>query len=188
MKTGRKGIELIKKYEGFRSHPYVCPAGVNTIGYGATYYLDGSKVKLTDKPITESEADELLVNMLPIYEQAVLRQVTSNINQNQFDALVSFTYNLGEGNLKSSTLLKRVNNDPNDKDVANQFMRWVKSNGIVLNGLTKRRNDEADLYFTPVVDKLIPDMTIDDAVEVGPVEPIVLDEEEKEEKKVKKKL
>lgn len=147
MKISKIGIELIKKYEGFATFPYLCPAGVPTIGYGATYYLDGSRVTMNDEAISEGEAEDLLYQMVVKYAEGVNRYVTSDINQNQFDALVSFAYNLGLGALKSSTLLKRVNADPCDEDIEYQFSRWNKAGGEVLRGLTKRRKDESDLYF-----------------------------------------
>lgn len=147
-KINKLGINLIKRWEGFESKPYLCPAGVPTIGYGATYYPDNYKaVKLTDKPINESYATILLEDMLDSYERGVNRYVTSNINENQFSALVSFAYNCGLGALKSSTLLKRVNANPNDDNISYQFNRWNKAGGRVLKGLTKRRIDEDKLYF-----------------------------------------
>jgi len=148
MKTGKKGIELIKKYEGFESKPYNCPAGVPTIGYGATYYPNGNVVTLNDEPISKEYASELLADMLGSYERAVNRYVTSDITQNQFDALVSFAYNLGNGALKSSTLLKKVNANPCDENITYQFNRWVKAGGRTLRGLVKRRAEEAELYFS----------------------------------------
>lgn len=148
MRAGVKGIELIKKYEGFRSEPYLCPAGVPTIGYGATYYPSGHPVKMTDQPISESFATAMLSSMLERYEQGVERYVQVPINHNQFDALVSFAYNLGLGALKTSTLLKKVNANPNDPDIAYQFRRWTKANGRTLQGLVKRRKEEAELYFS----------------------------------------
>lgn len=148
MRTSNKGLDLIKKYEGFRSKPYLCPANVPTIGYGATYYPNGNKVRMSDPPISEGYAENLLKEMLARYEDGVDRYVQVNLNQNQFDALVSFAYNLGLGALKSSTLLKRVNANPNDADIAYQFSRWNKAGGRALAGLTKRRKDEADLYFS----------------------------------------
>ena len=148
MKTGKKGIELIKKYEGFESKPYNCPAGVPTIGYGATYYPNGDRVRLSDSPISEERAEELLGDMLGSYESAVNRYAVSDINQNQFDALVSFAYNLGNGALKSSTLLKKVNANPCDENITYQFNRWVKAGGRTLRGLVKRRAEEAELYFS----------------------------------------
>ena len=147
MRLSKRGIELIKKHEGFATFPYKCPAGVPTIGYGATYYLDGAKVTMNDEAISEPEAEDLLDKMVAKYAEGVNRYVQVDLNQNQFDALVSFAYNLGLGALKSSTLLKRVNNNPCDPDISYQFSRWNKAGGVVLNGLTKRRKEEAELYF-----------------------------------------
>ena len=151
MKTNIEGIKLIKRWEGFEPKPYLCPASVPTIGYGATYYPDNYKaVKLTDKSINESYATILLEDMLDMYERGVTRYVNSNINENQFSALVSFAYNCGLGALKSSTLLKKVNANPNDKNISYQFSRWNKGGGRILKGLTKRRQSEAKLYFCPL--------------------------------------
>jgi lysozyme len=145
---GAKGLNLIKKYEGFKSAPYKCPAGIPTIGYGATYYPNGAKVKLTDKPVTQKEADTMLLNMLKHYEQGVDSFTTDKVNQNQFDALVSIGYNIGLQALKGSTLIRKVNLDPNDKTIKNEFMRWTKANGKVMDGLLNRRKEEAELYGT----------------------------------------
>jgi lysozyme len=146
-KTGPKGIELIKQFEGFSAKPYKCPAGIPTIGYGATYYPNGAKVTMTDKEITEAMATNLLADMLGTYEKSVDSFCVDTITQNQFDALVSFAYNLGVGNLKSSTLLKKVNANPNDTTIRAEFMKWTKAGGKILTGLVKRRTAEADLYF-----------------------------------------
>lgn len=148
MKTSKKGIELIKRYEGFVGKPYLDAVGIPTIGYGATHYGNGIKVKMTDKPITEEEATILLSKMLVSYEDTVNRLVTRELNKNQFDALVSFTYNLGGANLKSSTLLKKVNANPCDRTIADEFNKWVNAGGKKLNGLVKRRKEEAKLYFS----------------------------------------
>lgn len=145
---GAKGLNLIKKYEGFKSAPYKCPAGIPTIGYGATYYPSGAKVKLTDKPVTQKEADTMLLNMLKHYELGVDSFTTDKVNQNQFDALVSIAYNIGLHALKGSTLIRKVNLDPNDKTIKNEFMRWTKANGKVMDGLLNRRKEEAELYAT----------------------------------------
>ena len=144
---GTAGLELIKKFEGFYSKPYKCPAGVPTIGYGATYYEDGTKVKLTDPPITEERGVQLFRNVLVSYERAVDSFCRDDITQNQFDALVSFAFNVGTQALKNSTLLKRVNANPTDPDIRVQFLRWNKAGGVILKGLTRRRQAEADLYF-----------------------------------------
>jgi lysozyme len=147
MTINKEGKELIKKYEGFRNHPYKCPANIPTIGYGFTHYGNGESVSMSDEPINKKDADILLDEILEEYEDAVRRNVTAEINQNQFDALVSFTFNLGEGNLKRSTLLKKVNANPDDPSIAYEFKRWNKAGGRVLKGLKKRRNEEAYLYF-----------------------------------------
>ncbi|MCB0448213.1 MAG: lysozyme [Gelidibacter sp.] len=147
MKISYTGLQIIKKYEGLSLKPYLCPAGIPTIGYGSTYYEDGSKVTMKDYPITKQKAELLLLNVVVDFERGVNRLVTSTINQNQFDALVSFSYNVGLGSLKSSTLLKRVNNNPQDADICYQFSRWNKAGGKVLEGLTRRRKEEAELYF-----------------------------------------
>ena len=146
-KTGIEGIELIKKFEGFSSKPYKCPAGIPTIAYGATFYPNGKKVTMTDKEVTEEEGVELLKDMLTKFEQYVDSYCIDKITQHQFDALVSFCYNLGPHNLKSSTLLKKVNINHNDETIRAEFMKWTKSNGKTLKGLITRRTAEADLYF-----------------------------------------
>ena len=146
-KIGQEGIDLIKKFEGFRSAPYKCPAGIPTIGYGATFYTSGKKVTLSDKVITEKEGCTLLKYMLMSFEQYVDSYCVDTITQNQFSALVSFCYNLGPSNLKSSTLLKKINANPNDPTIKDEFMKWTRGGGRVLPGLVKRREAEANLYF-----------------------------------------
>ena len=147
-KISNLGLELIKKYEGFKAKAYLCPANVPTIGYGSTYYENGTKVKLTDPLITKERATELLEALLVSYERSVDSYCVDTINQNQFDALCSFAYNCGVGNLKSSTLLKKVNKNPNDPIIKDEFIKWNKGGGKVLTGLTKRRIEEAQLYFS----------------------------------------
>ena len=147
-KTGKAGIDMIKSFEGFRGTPYKCPAGIPTIGYGATFYPGGKKVTMTDAAITEEQATDLLAHMLVSFEKYVDSYCIDTITQNQFDALVSFAYNLGPANLKSSTLLKKVNADPNDESIRLEFMKWVKAGGKTLKGLVRRREAEANLYFT----------------------------------------
>ena len=147
-KVSSKGLDIIKKYEGFSSKPYLCPAHVPTIGYGSTYYEDGSKVKLTDSPITQEKATELLEALLVSFERAVDSYCTDSINQNQFDSLVSFAYNCGVGNLKSSTLLRKVNVNPDNPTIKDEFLKWTKGGGKTLSGLVRRRTEEAQLYFS----------------------------------------
>ena len=136
------------KWEGCELKAYKCPSGVWTIGYGATHYLDGSSVKEGDKLKSKAEAVELLKEMVKTYEASVERLVTREINPYQKDALTSFTYNLGANNLGRSNLLAKVNKNPNDKTIRDEFAKWVRSGGVVLKGLVNRRKDEADLYFT----------------------------------------
>jgi len=147
-KLSQKGLDLIKQFEGLSLTPYVCSGGINTIGYGNTYYTNGKKVTLQDKPITKQQAEELLKFSLSTYEKAVDSFCRDDISQSQFDALVSFAYNLGTGALQKSTLIKKVNANPKDVTIADEFMKWNKANGKVLVGLTKRRQAEANLYFS----------------------------------------
>lgn len=141
------GIDLITSHEGLRLQPYICPAGVPTIGYGTTRYYNGVKVSMSDLPITKEKATEHLMHDLHQFELAVDAMATDAINQNQFDALVSFVYNLGASALKGSALLKKVNADPNDSSIKDEFMKWVYAEGKKLPGLISRRSDEAELYF-----------------------------------------
>lgn len=147
-KLSQKGLELIKQFEGLSLTPYVCAGGINTIGYGNTYYTNGKKVTLKDKPLTLQQAEELLKFSLTTYEKAVDSFCRDDISQGNFDALVSFAYNLGTGALQKSTLIKKVNKNPKDVTIADEFMKWNKANGTVLKGLTRRRQAEANLYFS----------------------------------------
>ena len=149
MKTGEKGLALIKSFEGFYSKPYKDPIGIPTIGYGFTYYLpDRRKVTMQDREISEHQASCMLQEVLKGYENDVNRLVKSKLTQNQFDALVSFTFNLGASNLASSTLLEKVNKNPNDPSIANEFAKWKYAGKKVFAGLVRRRKAEADLYFS----------------------------------------
>lgn len=144
MKTSPAGIELIKQFEGFRAQAYVCPAGVPTIGYGTTRM--GGRTVGMGTVITESEAVRYLQDDLAKFESAVNRLVTVDLVQHQFDALVSFVYNLGEGNFASSTLLKKVNAQQ-WQEAADQFPRWNRAGGQVLTGLTRRREAERQMFL-----------------------------------------
>lgn len=164
--VSEKCIRLIEQFEGLYTDAYKCPAGVPTIGLGSTYYEDGTRVKLGDK-ITKERAYQLLRNTLKQYEREVDSFTRDDISQAQFDALVDFAYNCGSANLKSSSLLRKANANPNDPTIRNSFMAWVfagdgTKNGIdddgdglvdepkekkKLNGLIRRRQAEADLYF-----------------------------------------
>jgi lysozyme len=148
MKLNDKGYELIKRFEGYSDRPYKCPAGISTIGYGNTYYPNGTKVKITDKQITREYANEILAHIADKFAEDVLKLVKSKITVNQLNALTSFAYNVGVANLAKSTLLKLVNINPNDGNIAKEFLKWNKAGGKVLNGLTNRRIAESALYFT----------------------------------------
>lgn len=146
----KNGIDLIKRYEGFYANAYLCPASVATIGFGSTMWSDGKKVKLGEK-ITMDQAEKLLmweINMKSIHIQNL------NLNQNQFDAVMSFIYNIGLGGFKGSTLYRKININPNDQSIKAEFMKWNKARvkGVLtpLKGLTNRRKSEAELYFTPI--------------------------------------
>ncbi|HBG39910.1 MAG TPA: lysozyme [Porphyromonadaceae bacterium] len=141
MKTSDKGVELIKQHEGFVPHAYRCPAGVWTIGYGHT-----GEVKRGDM-ISKAEAEVLLRKDIEVAERAVNSKGLP-LNQNQFDALVSFTFNVGTGNFERSTLLRYARANVNDIRIRNEFAKWKYGDGKVLPGLLARRKAEADLYFS----------------------------------------
>ncbi len=141
MKTSNKGIDLIKKYEGFRAKAYKCPADKWTIGYGHTL-----NVKSTDV-IDKAQAEVFLRQDVEFAEKEVNRH-NLNITQNQFDALVSFVFNLGAGNFARSSLLRKIKSNPNDPTIRKEFERWIYAGGKILNGLVRRRKEESNLYFT----------------------------------------
>lgn len=138
--------ELCQRFEGFRSKPYLCPAGIPTIGYGSTYYSDGKKVTLADNPINEPTAKELLMSELRhTYLIGVLRNCpVLATNQAICNAIVDFTYNLGVGRLQTSTLKRKIN-EQNWEDAKKELMKWTRGNGRILPGLVKRRQAECAL-------------------------------------------
>ena len=136
---------LVKKFEGFRSKPYLCPANVPTIGYGTTRYEDGRKVSLTDPAVTEIRATELLMHDLQKFANYVDSYCRDDIKQNQFDALVSFTFNLGPGTLQRSTLRRKINQGYL-KEAPKEIKKYVYASGKKWPGLIKRRNNEAYLF------------------------------------------
>jgi lysozyme len=148
MKVSQNCIDLIKKWEGCKLTAYKCPAGVWTIGIGTTCYPDGRRVREGDT-ITDQQAEGFLVHECEEKAKAVDKLVNVDLHQNQFDALVSFAYNVGIGAFKESTLL-RLLNQPNYNEAANQFKEWNKAtvNGqrVVLEGLVNRRKDEEELF------------------------------------------
>lgn len=149
MQTSDKGLALIKQSEGFRGNAYPDPATGGkpyTIGNGTTVYPSGMPVKLGDK-VTEQQADTYLRNDVKKFEAAVSNAVKVKLTQGQFDALVSFTYNVGPANMASSTLIKKLNaGDVNG--AADEFLRWNKAAGKVMAGLTTRRAAERALFLS----------------------------------------
>jgi lysozyme len=145
--TSILGLNLIKKYEGLRLSSYLCAASVPTIGYGSTRYPNGKKVLLGEKLTGEKEATQLLLATLSPFEDAVNKHLP-NLNQCQFDALVCFAYNVGTGALVKSTLLKKAKVNSADPSIVDEFLKWNKVSGKVLAGLTNRRREEANLYFS----------------------------------------
>lgn len=146
MQISKTGIELIKRFEGLELKAYQDSVGVWTIGYGWTQPVDGKKVG-PGMVIDQATADRLLKCGLVQYEQGVNQLVKVKITQGQFDALVSFAYNLGLRSLSTSTLLQKLN--AGDKQgAANEFGRWVNAGGKRLEGLVKRRAAERELFLS----------------------------------------
>jgi lysozyme len=148
-KINAEGLALIKAEEGLRLKAYLCPANVWTIGYGNTFYEDGTAVK-KDDAITKDRAEKLFLLIVKRFENAVNGAVKVGLNANQFAALVSFTYNCGAPALAKSSLLRKVTANPNDPTITAAFGLWNKANGVVNKGLVKRRKTEAELYFKAV--------------------------------------
>lgn len=156
--TPPEAVELIKRWEGVHDgnpktallEPQKDPIGIPTLGYGAIYGLDGQRVTMDHRAITLDEAKALLMRDLVRFENAVRSLITIPMHPLMFGALVSFTYNLGQGNLRASTLRRRINNQ-RWEDVPRQFRRWNKAEGKVLRGLTLRRSSEADMFMEGLV-------------------------------------
>lgn len=137
--------ELSRRFEGCYLKPYLCPAGVPTIGYGATYYQDGSRVTLADPPITRTQAETLLLWMLRTVYAPQVRRLCPNVSSvPRQAALIDFTFNLGASALKNSTLRRRINAERWD-DVPTELRKWVRGGGRILNGLVRRREAEIAL-------------------------------------------
>ena len=147
----RKGAEFIAEFEGFYSRPYNDPVGHCTIGYGTLLHT-GNCTRADMKEWGEISHDKALDMLRTEADNAwrVIEEfVTVPINQNQADALISFAYNVGVGAFMSSTLLKRINSGGTEHAIRYEFSRWTKASGQTLPGLVRRREAEADLYFTP---------------------------------------
>jgi lysozyme len=148
MKTGERGLKLIKEFEGCKLKAYQCPAGVWTIGIGSTHYGDGTPVTKNRTLPNEGAAMALLAATIGQYEKAV-NATGVELTQNEYDALVCLCYNIGAGNFFKSTLVKMLKAGDDKAEIAQQFLRWDKSGGKPLAGLTRRRNAEAELFLTP---------------------------------------
>ena len=146
MKLNKEGADLIKSFEGCKLKAYQCSAKKWTIGYGNTFYEDGTLVKIGDA-ISQQKAEQLFELIANEFASKVAKLVTSNVTNNQFGALTSFAYNCGVVNLQKSTLLKKVNANHNDITIKQEFLKWNKAGGKVLAGLTRRREAESNLYF-----------------------------------------
>lgn len=141
-----EGLALIKRFEGFSATPYLCPAGWWTIGFGAVRGPDGQPVTAATAPVTEEAAEGFLRRDVALAERAVLRLISVPLADGQFDALVSFTFNLGAGALQRSTLRRKVNREEHG-EVPMEIMRWVWGGGRRLSGLIRRREAESCLYW-----------------------------------------
>lgn len=145
MKTSQKGINLILSFEGFSSKPYLDSAKIPTIGYGNTYYPGGKKVTMSDAAISRERGVELFSLVLPTYEKIINSKIKVPLTQNQFDALVSHTYNTGG----SDTLFSLINKKADSDAIRKWFTeKYITAGGKVLNGLIRRRKAEADLFFS----------------------------------------
>jgi lysozyme len=148
MKVNAEGYALLKKFEGCVLKAYKCPAGVWTIGFGNTFYEDGTKVKEGDV-ITQQRADELAKYIVEQFASSIRAMIKQPLNENQFSACVSLAYNIGTGGFKKSSVLRKLNVNPTDPTIADSFRLWNKGGGVVLKGLVRRREAEIALYFKP---------------------------------------
>lgn len=150
MIPSQRCIDLIKKFEGFYPDAYLCPASVPTIGFGSCYWSDGKKVKLGEK-ISLDQAEKLLLWEVTNKSKAL---PVMPVNQNMFDAIVSFVYNLGIGAFLRSTLYKKIQANPFDETIRNEFLKYsyakVKGEMKQLKGLVKRRTEEVNLYYEKI--------------------------------------
>lgn len=143
----QKGLTFLRNEEGCILHPYKDSVGISTIGYGQTYYPDtGKKVTMQDAPITQAKADSMFLQMLKPYELAVYSTTRDDLTQNQFNALVSLTYNIGTGGFKGSTVHKLVNEGIAGQELENAFLLWQNAGGKPI--LRDRRIREYNLYIT----------------------------------------
>ncbi len=152
MVINERGLALIKEFEGYRSTPYRDPAGIWTIGYGSTYDKEGRRLTGEHSPVSRDEATVLLKIGVGSAERSVSRLITAPLNENQFSALVSFTYNVGGGSLQRSTMRMLLNRLEYD-NAADEFSKWRKVGGRVLPGLVRRRAAEQAFFLSRPEDK-----------------------------------
>jgi len=144
--AAKLAAEVIKEFEGYSSKPYLCPSGIPTIGYGNTMYTNGERVTMDDPEIDQSEAEKMLLDTIKTVEKQVKNVLEVKLKAHQLAALISFTYNVGIGNFSNSTLLAWVNSNPDFPRIPEQFRRWNKGGGKILNGLIRRREAEIELW------------------------------------------
>ena len=145
-KSLKLAAKIIKKWEGFMPEAYICPGGIPTIGYGSTRYENGDKVSMEDCDIDRKRGEEILLHHIKEVSKQVRSVLKHDLTDNQEAALISFTYNLGIGNLSRSTLLILINGGPMNQNIPREIRRWNKAGGKVLAGLTARRDEEANLW------------------------------------------
>ncbi|MDX2074717.1 MAG: lysozyme [Alphaproteobacteria bacterium] len=150
MQISARGTDLIERYESFAAKPYICPAGKLTVGYG--HVILAKEKGHYDSGITELEAERLLLTDVAKARSAIMRLVCVPISQAQFDALVSFTFNVGAGALQRSTLRQRLNREDYDGAAA-EFGKWVYGGGRKLAGLVRRRADERALFMSEPIEE-----------------------------------
>ena len=141
-----RGIEIVKSFEGLALRPYVCAGGVNSVGYGATRSSTGGPIDPDMEPISETEAEALLVRDLETSEGWVSRLIKTALTENQFSALTSFTFNVGAGALQRSTLRMKLNRSEY-QGAADEFPKWRIAGGRILAGLVRRRAAEQALFL-----------------------------------------
>ena len=147
-----EGLDFLIKEEGVRLKPYLDSVGIPTIGVGSTYYESGKRVKMTDPPITHKRAMELFANIVKPYEILVWSVTRDDINQNQFNALVSLAFNIGQGGFKKSSVLKKVNSRFSEEEIRQSWLLWKFAGNKPI--LLKRRIREFSLYSAPIVKQL----------------------------------
>ena len=149
MQISEVGLNLIKSFEGCKLSPYLDSAKIPTIGWGTVYYEDGSRVSMDDNAISQERADQLLLFEVNSKTRTLNVLIKVPVNQNQFDAICCWTYNVGQGAAASSTLLRLLNANADINTVAAEFLKWDKAGGVVVPGLLRRRTAEQQLFLTP---------------------------------------